>query len=263
MGDRLKDRVAIVVGAARGIGAGIAERFVEEGASVADRRHRGERRQGDRGTASASSAHALSSKADISEKSGAEAIVDAALETFGRVDILVQNAGIYPWTLIENISPEEWDRVLAVNLQGHVPRRAGGLDADEGAALWPHGLHVVDHRPARVHAPATATIRRRRPASTASSAPRRSSSPPYGITVNGVEPGNILTEAMKPQRGAEFIAQHGGDDPARPARHAARRRERRPLSSPPTTPNTSPARPSSSMAARRCRRAAIFGIGPS
>ena len=50
------------------------------------------------------------------------------------------------------------------------------------------------------------TIRRRRPASTASSAPRRSSSPRYGITVNGVEPGNILTEAIKLHRGAEFIA---------------------------------------------------------
>ena len=118
----------------------------------------------------------------------------------------MQNAGIYPWTLIENISPEEWDRVLAVNLQGHVPRRAGGAEADEGAALWPHGLHVVDHRAARLDSRATATIRRRRPASTASSVPRRSSSPRYGITVNGVEPGNILTEAIKLHRGAEFIA---------------------------------------------------------
>ena len=36
----------------------------------------------------------------------------------GRLDILVQNAGIYPWTLIENIEPEEWDKVLAVNLKG-------------------------------------------------------------------------------------------------------------------------------------------------
>ena len=36
-----------------------------------------------------------------------------------RLDIIVQNAGIYPWTMIENIAPEEWDRVLAVNLQRH------------------------------------------------------------------------------------------------------------------------------------------------
>ena len=43
----------------------------------------------------------------------------------------------------------------------------------------------------------------------------------YGITVNGVEPGNILTEGMKAHRSADFI-RHGGGDPARPARHAAR-----------------------------------------
>ena len=117
MGDRLKDRIAIVIGAARGIGAGIAERFVEEGAAVviADIEARPARR---RRSGSASSGRATSSQADISEKPGAEAIVAAALERFGRLDILVQNAGIYPWTLIENISPEEWDRVLAVNLKG-------------------------------------------------------------------------------------------------------------------------------------------------
>ena len=118
MGDRLKDRIAIVVGAARGIGAGIAERFVEEGASVliADMEE-------DAGEATAERLGELGPCAFIEQPTSAairrlEAIVDAALKRFGRLDILVQNAGIYPWTLIENIAPEEWDRVLAVNLKG-------------------------------------------------------------------------------------------------------------------------------------------------
>mgnify|MGYP000014350753 CR=1 FL=1 len=48
----------------------------------------------------------------------AQRAVQTALDGFGGLDIIVQNAGIYPWTLIENTSPEEWDKVLAVNLKG-------------------------------------------------------------------------------------------------------------------------------------------------
>ena len=77
----------------------------------------------------------------------------------------------------------------------------------------------------------------------------------YGITVNGVEPGNILTEGMQLHRSAAFIRSMEDDGAARPARHAARRRQRRRCSSPPTRPPTSPAPRSSSTAARSCPKA--------
>src|SRR4051794_13425091 len=111
MNGRLQGRAALVIGAARGIGAGIAERVVEEGASVliADTEE-------DRGRETAARLTKLGTvdfvSADISCPQGAEAAVAATVDRLGRVDILVQNAGIYPWTLIENIAPEEWDRVL-------------------------------------------------------------------------------------------------------------------------------------------------------
>ena len=117
MGGRLADRVAIVIGAARGIGAGIAERFVEEGASVviADR-------EAETGATTAERLSAIGPAkfvaSDIAGEADAERVVAATLERFGQVDVLVQNAGIYPWTLIEDISAEEWDRVLGVNLRG-------------------------------------------------------------------------------------------------------------------------------------------------
>jgi 3-oxoacyl-[acyl-carrier protein] reductase len=110
---RLQDRIALVIGAARGIGAGIAARFVEEGAKViiADR-------ELDIGAATAARLGVHFVGIDVAQKADAERAVAAALERHGRLDILVQNAGIYPWTLIENIEPEEWDRVLGVNLKG-------------------------------------------------------------------------------------------------------------------------------------------------
>src|SRR5262245_20392467 len=101
MGDRLKNRTAIVIGAARGIGAGIAERFLEEGASVliADT-------EAETGEATAKRlariGRCVFHPADISSKAGADAIVGAATKEYSRLDILVQNAGIYPWTLIRD-----------------------------------------------------------------------------------------------------------------------------------------------------------------
>ena len=203
MSDRLKDRVAIVVGAARGIGAGIAERFVEEGASVliADTEERVGKATAEKLSAGGACAFA---KADISDKSGAQSIVATTLEKFGRIDILVQNAGIYPWTLIENISPEEWDRVLAVNLRGTFLAAQACLPTMRaqhyGRMVFTSsitGPHVT--MPGHGHYSASkAGINGFIRAAALEFAP-------YGITVNGVEPGNIATEAVKTQRGPEYL----------------------------------------------------------
>ena len=107
--------------------------------------------------------------------------------------------------MIETTPPEEWDKVMAVNLKGTFLARPGGAQADEGAALRPHDLHLLDHRPAGVEPRPRPLLGDRRAASTASSRRPRSSSPRYNITVNGVEPGNILTEGVKEHRSEAFI----------------------------------------------------------
>ena len=56
--------------------------------------------------------------ADVSRKDAVDALVEATLQRFGRVDILVQNAGIFPYTMLPDIAVEEWDAVLGVNLRG-------------------------------------------------------------------------------------------------------------------------------------------------
>ena len=113
MTGQLQGRKALVIGAARGIGAAIARRFAEEGASVmiADTEIAA-------GEATAAALGGRFIATDIADAKSAERAVAATVAAFGGLDILVQNAGIYPWTLIENISPEEWDSVLGVNLKG-------------------------------------------------------------------------------------------------------------------------------------------------
>ncbi|TIM61843.1 MAG: SDR family NAD(P)-dependent oxidoreductase, partial [Mesorhizobium sp.] len=88
MTGRIEGKVAVIVGAARGIGKGIARRFTEEGASLvlADS-------EAEAGQASADELGAAFIRTDISKTADAEAVVALALQRHGRLDIIVQNAG--------------------------------------------------------------------------------------------------------------------------------------------------------------------------
>jgi 3-oxoacyl-[acyl-carrier protein] reductase len=204
MGDRLKDRKAIVVGAARGIGAGIAERFLEEGASVmiADtERETGEATAKRLGRIGACGFVA----ADIGGNDGAKTIVAAALQKFGRVDILVQNAGIFPWTLIEKITPEEWDRVLAVNLKGTFLAAQAALKPMK-AQRYGRMVFTSSVTGPRVSSPGHGHYSASKAGINGFIKAAAIEFAGYGITVNGVEPGNIMTEGVKAHRSVEFIA---------------------------------------------------------
>ena len=199
MTGRLQGRVALVVGGARGIGKGIADRFHEEGAKlvIADT-------EVEAGTMTARAIDGHFVETDISRRADAERAVAAAVDRFGRLDIVIQNAGIYPWSLIENTEPEEWDAVTAVNLRGTYLVARAALpymkSAKYGRMVFTSsitGPRVTS--PGHGHYSATkAGIN-----GFIKSAALEFSS--YGITVNGVEPGNILTEGMKLHRSPAFI----------------------------------------------------------
>jgi 3-oxoacyl-[acyl-carrier protein] reductase len=197
--------VAIVIGAARGIGAGIAERFLEEGASVliADT----EKALGEATAARlGKTGPAAFLYADISEKAGAEALVAEAAKRFGgRIDILVQNAGIYPWTLIENTPADEWDRVLAVNLKGTFLAAQACLKPMR-AQRYGRMVFTSSITGPRVSSPGHGHYSASKGGINGFIKAAALEFAGYGITVNGVEPGNILTEGVKQHRSAEFIA---------------------------------------------------------
>jgi 3-oxoacyl-[acyl-carrier protein] reductase len=151
---RFKDRVAIVTGGGRGIGAATARRLAQDGASVviADL---------DEGPAREIAAEittgggqALAVGCDVSDRRSVEALFASAIERFGQVDILVACAGILRFNLVEDVSDDEWDAVIDTHLKGMflcaqaaakvmVPRKFGKLVLlSSGAA---HGWRARIH----------------------------------------------------------------------------------------------------------------------
>jgi 3-oxoacyl-[acyl-carrier protein] reductase len=203
MTGRVEDKVAIVIGAARGIGAAIAERLVEEGARVviadtlaAD----GEataKRLGPEGEATFVAT-------DVSRKASVAALMQGTLARCGRVDILVQNAGIYPYTMLPEIPVEEWDAVLGVNLRGCFLAIQACIPAMRARRYGRIVLTSSITGP-RVSSPGHGHYSASKAGINGLIRAAAVELAPDGITVNGVEPGNILTEGMRAERSPEFI----------------------------------------------------------
>jgi 3-oxoacyl-[acyl-carrier protein] reductase len=203
MAGRVDGKAAIVVGAARGIGAAIAERLMEEGARVviadtleADGRATAARLS-DRGEATFVAA-------DVSRKEPVDALVETTLARYGRVDILVQNAGIYPFTMLADIGVDEWDAVLAINLRGcflAIQACARPMRAQTYGRI----VLTSSITGPRVSSPGHGHYSASKAGINGLIRAAAIELAPCGITVNGVEPGNILTEGMQAERSPEFI----------------------------------------------------------
>lgn len=192
-GPRLAGRTAVVTGAARGIGAAVARGMAREGASVVVH-YRGHAQEAHTTAAAIErdGGNALLFQADLTTRGAPEALIAAAVERFGSVDILVNNAGWFPRTPWHEISEDDWDRMLAVNLKTqflcckaaypHMRARGWGRMINISSVTFWKGHEGLAHYVAAKGGVIgfTRTVAREVGRD--------------GITVNAVTPGAILTE---------------------------------------------------------------------
>ena len=128
MGNRLEGKVAVVTGAGRGIGRGVALLLAEEGAKVVvnDFGVAVDGSQPSSGPAQevadeikGKGGEAVANFDTVATMEGGETIIKTALDSFGRLDILINVAGILRDRMVFNMTQQEWDDVIAVHLKGH------------------------------------------------------------------------------------------------------------------------------------------------
>jgi meso-butanediol dehydrogenase / (S,S)-butanediol dehydrogenase / diacetyl reductase len=118
MAERLKEKVVLITGAGRGIGRAIAIRFAQEGADLFLNAIRQDTLNETRRLASQSGQKVEVHPADVSDRSAVAGLVKKALECYGRIDVLVNNAGIYKPSPFMKYSYEDFDRTMKVNVYG-------------------------------------------------------------------------------------------------------------------------------------------------
>jgi 3-oxoacyl-[acyl-carrier protein] reductase len=116
---RLKDKNALVTGSSRGVGKAVALGFAKEGANVVVNYTSNEGAANDVVAEIESMGQkAIAVKADVARKTDAEALVNASLETFGRLDCLVNNAGFTRPAMMLKMAEDQWDQVVDIHLKG-------------------------------------------------------------------------------------------------------------------------------------------------
>ncbi|VWB85120.1 3-oxoacyl-ACP reductase FabG [Burkholderia lata] len=115
---KLKDKVAVITGAAAGIGQATARKFASEGATVILCDRAAEAVEQEASSLRAEGYKAAGYSLDVTDRAGIEALAADVVEKFGRIDILVNNAGITLDAKVTRMTEEQFDRVIDVNLKG-------------------------------------------------------------------------------------------------------------------------------------------------
>ncbi len=210
--NKLKDKVAIVTGASKGIGAGIARQLAADGAKIIVN-YASSKSGADKVVADieAVGGNAVAVGADVTKKAEVESLVRVAIDTYGRLDIVVNNSGIYQFAKIEDTTEELYRKQFDINVLG--PLLVVGAAAPhmgKGGSIINISSNVTHTHPAE-----SAIYTGTKGAIDAITVVLSRELGPRGIRVNAVNPGLIETEGTHTAGviGSDFHAWNEGQTP--------------------------------------------------
>ena len=118
MNDNIEGKVVVITGASSGLGEAAARLLAEKGARLVLGARRKERIDALVGEIAASGGSAAAVATDVTVRADVEALVATAVERFGRVDVMINNAGVMLVSPVERLKVEDWDRMIDVNIKG-------------------------------------------------------------------------------------------------------------------------------------------------
>ncbi|GJE61968.1 glucose 1-dehydrogenase [Methylobacterium trifolii] len=188
---KLEGKVAVVTGASKGIGAAIAKTLAKDGAAVVVN-YASSKAGADAVVAAITSAggKAIAVQADVSKASQAQGLIEAAVKQFGRLDVLVNNSGVYEFASIEELTEAHYRRLFDVNVLGVLlATQAAAKHLGEGGSIV-NISSAITH----VHTPTAAAYAGTKGAVNAISGVLANELAPRKIRVNVVSPGFVVTE---------------------------------------------------------------------
>jgi len=118
MSEQIEGKVVVITGASSGLGEAAARLLAGEGAAVVLGARRADRLQALAGELAGRGGRALAVETDVTDRGQVSRLVDAAVTTYGRVDVMLNNAGLMPSSPLERLKVDDWDRMIDVNIKG-------------------------------------------------------------------------------------------------------------------------------------------------
>lgn len=194
MSNNIAGKVVVITGASSGLGEATARLLAAEGASVVLGARRVDRIQALADELTGSGGQALAVATDVTNREQVKALVDAAVQTYGRIDVLINNAGLMPHSPLERLKVADWDQMIDVNLKGVLYGIAAALPymQQQKAGHIINVSSVAGHkvRPGGVVYAAT------KHAVLALSEGLRQEVKPYNIRTTVISPGAVATELL-------------------------------------------------------------------
>ncbi|WP_114227431.1 MULTISPECIES: glucose 1-dehydrogenase [Sphingomonas] len=203
---KLTDKVAVVTGASKGIGASIAKALAAEGAAVVVN-YASSKEGADKvvDAITAAGGRAVAVHGNVADEADAKGLVDAAVEQFGRLDILVNNSGVYAFSAIEEVTADDYRRQFDINVLGTLlTTKAAVPHLEAGASVINISSNITS-----LLVPQSAIYTGTKGAVDAITGVLAKELGPRGIRVNAINPGMIVTEGAREAGviGSEFESQ--------------------------------------------------------
>jgi len=193
--NRFTNHVVIITGAGSGIGKACAMRFAQEGANIACLDFDADRNEKVAEACRAYGVEALALRCDVSRKADVQAAVGAALDAWGRIDILVASAGVYSGSPLPEVSLKQWQRLIDINLTGvfladqavapHLMTQGSGsiinISSMAGKTSWPGSAEYSASKSGVIGLTRSVAMELA----------------PHGATCNAICPGNTLTDMVR------------------------------------------------------------------
>jgi len=188
----IEGKVVVITGASSGLGEATATLLSAQGAIVVLGARRAERLRALADALASKGGKALAVTTDVTNRDAVKRLVDTAVSTYGRIDVMINNAGLMPQSLLENLRVEEWERMIDVNIKGVLYGIAAALPYMKQQQSG-HFINVSSVAGHTVHL-GSAVYSATKYAVRALSEGLRQEVKPYNIRTTVISPGAVATE---------------------------------------------------------------------